>query len=80
MKISIRHGGNGYVADYLAVLNSIQKDYGVPVVLEFTECEPGTATAIDVDFGDSPFQVDTEENVARKVRECLRRVDMPGFR
>lgn len=80
MKISIRHGGYGCVADYVSVLNSIQKDYSVPVTVTFSEGERGTATAIEVDFGDSPYQVDTEENVARKVRECLRRVDLPGFR
>ena len=78
MKITIRHGGDYCAADYLSVLRSLESDYDTAVIVAFVQAEPGTATAVSVDFGDSLFQVDTEANVVSKVRECLRRVDMPG--
>lgn len=72
MKIHVRHGGYCKAGEYLEVLRLAfgQAYWRLDLV-------HGAATSVSVDFEGK--MVDTEENVVHKVREALRRVDLPQW-
>lgn len=77
MRIRIQHVSRGSVSDYWDALRAIEAKYGAPGVY-FEVIEAGY-TSVRVDFQGASFQVDTEANIERFVRQELDKADGKGW-